>query len=120
MGNPYNWLTLYLCGSSEYLDCTLKGLVNVIPNGSASEGDSEKDFEELGEPIQSKITKYTHTSTVASNTETIPSDLPGSLPITTSSVSGSISVHECNASGSGVISSNNLSHPSCSASASTS
>ena len=89
-------------------------------NGSGSECDSDKDFAELGEPIQSKITKYTHTSSVASNTETILSDLSGPLPITTSSVSGSISVHECNASGSGVISSNNPSHPGCSASVSSS
>ena len=81
---------------------------------------SDKDFEELGEPIQSKITKYMHTSSVASNTETIPSDLPDPLPITTSSVSGSVSIHECNASGSGVISCNNPSHPGCSDSVSSS
>ena len=115
LGKPFNRLTLYLCDSSEYLDYTLKGLGDVISNGSASECDSDEDFEDLGEPIQSKITKYTHTSTVALNTETIPSDLPGPLPITTSSASSSISVHECNASGSGVITSNN---PSCSAASS--
>ena len=40
------------------------------------------------------------------------------IPITTSSVSGGIIVHECNASGSGVISSNNSSHPGCSTSVS--
>ena len=120
LGKPFNRLTLYLCDSSEYLDYTLKGLGDVISSGSASECDSDKDFEDLGEPVQSKITKYTHTSSVVSNTETIPSDLPGPVPITTSSVSGGISVHECNASGSGVISSNNPSHPGCSASVSSS
>ena len=116
LGKPFNSLTLYLCDSSEYLDYTLKGLGDVISNGSASECDSDEDFEVLSEPKQSKITKYTHTSSVVSNTETIPSDLPGPVPITTSSVSGGISVHECNASGSGVINSNNPSHPGCSAS----
>ena len=120
LGKPFNRLTLYLCGSSEYPDYTLKGLGDVISNGSASECDSDKDFEELGEPIQSKITKYTHTSSVASNAETIPSDLPDPLPITTSSVSGSVSLHECNASSSGVIISNNPGHPGCSASVSSS
>ena len=117
LGKPFNRLTLYLCGSSEYLDYTLKGLGDVISNGSASECDSDKDLEELGEPIQSKITKYTHTSSAASNTETIPSDSPDSLPITTSSVSSGVSVHECNASGSGV---NDPSYPGCSASVSSS
>ena len=117
---PYDRLTLYLCSSSDYLDYTLKGLVDVISSGSASEGDSETDFEELGEPIQSKITKYMHTSSLASNTESILSDLPGPLAITTSSVSGTTSVNECNASGRGVKNSNNLSHPSGSASVSTS
>lgn len=104
---------MYLCGSSEYLDYTLKGLGDVISNGSANEFDSDKDLEELGEPIQSKITKYTHTSSSASNTETTPSNLSGSLPIITSSLSGGISV-------SGVISSNNPSHPGCSPSVSSS
>ena len=55
-----------------------------------------------------------------SNTETIPSDLPGPVPITTSFVSGGISVHECNASGSGVISNSNPSHRGCSANISSS
>ena len=105
-----------LCSSSDYLDYALKGLVDVISNGSDSEGDSEKDFEELGEPIQSKITKYTHISSLASNTKTTPSDLSGPLPITTSSVSGSTTLHKCDADVSGVISSNNLSRPHCSAS----
>lgn len=104
---------MYLCGSSEYLDYTLKGLGDVISNGSANEFDSDKNLEELGEPIQSKITKYTHTSSSASNTETTPSNLSGSLPIITSSASGGISV-------SGVISSNNPSHPGCSPSVSSS
>ena len=116
LGKPYNRLTLCLCSSSDYLDYALKGLVDVIFNGSDSERDSEKDFEELGEPIQSKVTKYTHTSSVASNTKTTPSDLSGPLPITTSSVSGSTTVHKCDANVSGVISSNNLSRPHCSAS----
>ena len=98
LGKPFNRLTLYLCGSSEYFDYTLKGLGDVISNGSASECDSDQDLEELGEPIQSKITKYTHPSSAALNTETLPSDSSGPLPITTSSVSGGISVHECNAS----------------------
>ena len=69
LGKPFNRLTLYLCDSSEYLDYTLKGLGDVISNGSASECDSDKDFEDLGEPVQSKITKYTHTSSVVSNTK---------------------------------------------------
>ena len=116
LGKPYNRLTLCLCSSSDYLDYALKGLVDVISNGSDSERDSEKDFEELGEPIQSKVTKYTHTSSVASNTKTTPSDLSGPLPITTSSVSGSTTVHKCDANVSGVISSNNLSRPHCSTS----
>ena len=115
LGKPYNRLTLYLCSSSHYLDYALKGLVDVISNGSDSEGNSEKDFEELGEPIQSKITKYTHISSLASNTKTTPSDLSGPLPITTSSVSGSTTLHKCDANVSG-ISSNNLSRPHCSAS----
>ena len=120
LGKPFHRLTLYLCGSSEYFDYTLKGLGDVISNGSASECDSDQDLEELGEPIQSKITKYTHPSSAASSTETLPSDSSGPLPITTSSVSGGISVHECNASSSGVINSNNSSHPGCSASVSSS
>ena len=101
LGKPYNRLTLCLCSSSDYLDYALKGLVDVISNGSDSEGDSEK---------------YTHTSSLASNTKTTPSDLSGPLPITTSSVSGSTTVHKCDANVSGVISSNNLSRPHCSAS----
>ena len=101
-------------------DYALKGLVDVISYGSDSEGDSEKDFEELGEPTQSKITKYTHTSSVVSNTKTTPADLSRPLPITTSSVSVSTTVHECDANVSGVISSNNLSRPCCSASVSSS
>ena len=105
-----------LCSSSDYLYYALKGLVDVISNGSNSEGDSEKDFQELGELIQSKITKYTHTNSVASNTKTTLSDLSGPLPITTSSVSGSTTVHKCDANVSDVISSNNLSRPHCSAS----
>jgi len=56
LGKPFNRLTLYLCDSSEYLDYTLKGLGDVISNGSASECNSDKDFEVLGEPVQSKIT----------------------------------------------------------------
>ena len=115
LGKLYNRLTLCLCSSSDYLDYAIKGLVDVISNGSDSEGDSEKDFEELGEPIQSKITKYTHISSLASNTKTTPSDLSGPLPITTSSVSGSTTLHKCDANVSG-ISSNNLSLPHCSAS----
>ena len=120
LGKPYNRLTLYLCSSSDYLYYALKGLVDVISNGSNSEGDSEKDFEELGELIQSKITKYTHTNSVASNTKTTLSDLSGPLPITTSSVSGSTTVHKCDANVSGVMSSNNPSRPPCSASVSSS
>ena len=122
LGKPFNRLILYmyLRGSSEYFDFTLKGLGDVISNGSASECDSDHDSEELGEPIQCKITKYTHTSSAASNTETIPSDSSGPFPITTSSVSGGISVHEFNASSSGVINSNNPSHPGSSASVSSS
>ena len=73
-------------------------------------------LKKLGEPIQSKVTKYTHTSSVASNTKTTPSDLSGPLPITTSSVSSSTTVHKCDANVSGVISSNNLSRPHCSTS----
>lgn len=56
LGKPFNSLTLYLCDSSEYLDYTLKGLGDIISNDSASECDSDKDFEDLGEPVQSKIT----------------------------------------------------------------
>ena len=70
-------------------------------------------------PYKVKL-QNTHPSSVASNTETLPSDSSGPLPITTSSVSGGISVHECNASSSGVINSNNPSHPGCSASVSSS
>ena len=120
LGKPYNRLTLYLCSSSDYLYYALKGLVDIISNGSNSEGDSEKDFEELGELIQSKITKYTHTNSVASNTKTTLSDLSGPLPITTSSVSGSTTVHKCDANVSGVMSSNNPSRPPFSASVSSS
>ena len=83
LGKPHNRLTLYLCSSSDYLDYAVKGLVDVISNGSDGEGDSEKDFEELDEPIESKSTKYTHTSSVASNTKTTLSYLSGPLPITT-------------------------------------
>ena len=83
LGKPYNRLTLYLCSSSDYLDYSFKGLADVISNGSDREDDSEKDFEEVGEPKQNKITKYTHTSSMTSNTTTTPCDLPGPLPITT-------------------------------------
>ena len=48
LGKPFNRLTSYLCDSSEYLDYTLKGLGDVISNGSASECDSDEDFEDLG------------------------------------------------------------------------
>lgn len=54
LGKPFN---RYLGDSSEYLDYTLKGLGDVISNASASECDSDKDFDDLGEPVQSKITK---------------------------------------------------------------
>ena len=57
---------------------------------------------------------------MVSNTKTTPGDLSGPLPITTSSVSVSTTVHECDANVSGVISSNNLSHPRCTCSASVS
>ena len=57
---------------------------------------------------------------MVSNTKTTPGDLSGPLPITTSSVSVSTNVHECDANVSGVISSNNLSRPRCSASVSSS
>ena len=39
LAKPFNRLTLYLCGFSQYLDYTLKGLGDVISNGSASECD---------------------------------------------------------------------------------
>ena len=74
----------------------------------------------MGEPKQTKITKYTHTSSMTSNTTTTPCDLPGPLPITTLPMSGNTTVHECNADGSGVMNDNNLSHSSCSASVSSS
>ena len=68
------YYSLYLCSSSDYYDHSFKGFGDTISDVGDDKNDSEKDSEDLPEPTQTKITKYTDSDSVKTTTAVKVSD----------------------------------------------